>query len=156
MTITRRFEFDYGHRVLGHEGKCRFVHGHRGVVEVTLDAPQLDSLGRVMDFGKVKEVIGSWIDEFLDHNLILNPDDPIAHLDKDDPILGGKEPYLMYKGLMLKGWNPTAENLAIEIFHVVEKLLLQISNDVRVVAVRFWETPNSSATYKPTDIFSMP
>ena len=53
-TITKKLEFDYGHRVLGHEGKCRHLHGHRGVAEVTVYAPSLDNLGRVVDFGAIK------------------------------------------------------------------------------------------------------
>lgn len=62
MLIMRKFEFDYAHRVLGHESKCKHLHGHRGVAEVIVSSPGLDSLGRIIDFGIVKQRVGKWID----------------------------------------------------------------------------------------------
>ena len=70
-TITRRLEFDAGHRVFGHESKCATLHGHRYVVEVTAQAAKLDSVGRVIDFSVLKERIGAWLDEKWDHNVIV-------------------------------------------------------------------------------------
>ena len=57
IEITRRLEFDAGHRVLGHEGKCKNLHGHRYSAEITVTAPDLDGLGRVIDFGVIKEKV---------------------------------------------------------------------------------------------------
>ena len=54
-TCARRLEFDSGHRVLRHESKCRHVHGHRYVLELTCAAAQLDDLGRVIDFGVTRQ-----------------------------------------------------------------------------------------------------
>ena len=50
ITCTRRIQFCAGHRVMGHEGKCRNLHGHNYVVFVTAQADELDSVGRVIDF----------------------------------------------------------------------------------------------------------
>ncbi len=136
--ITKRFEFDYGHRVMGHGGKCKHLHGHRGVAEVTVRAPRLDELGMVVDFSLLKELVGGWIDANLDHNLLLNPRDPIlSHLN------GGEErkPYLMRNG------NPTAENIAEEVFHVAHGLLGP--RGLEVTGVRVWETPTCWADYSP-------
>ena len=86
LEITKKIEFDYGHRVLGHEGKCCYLHGHRGVAEVTVcavDDGGVDDLGRVVDFGVVKEVIGGWIDEKWDHNFLLHKDDPLCALHRE-------------------------------------------------------------------------
>src|SRR5262245_52482042 len=77
MLCTRKLEFDAGHRVLGHGGKCRHLHGHRYVAEVTCYAEELDKLGFVVDFSVIKTVVGDWIDENFDHNMILNPKDPL-------------------------------------------------------------------------------
>ena len=105
ITITRRLEFDYGHRVLGHEGKCRHLHGHRGAVEITVRGPRLDSIGRVIDFSEVKRLVGGWIDENWDHNLLLNPSDPLlSRLEFGD--VHGRRIYEMPLGN-----NPTAENM---------------------------------------------
>ena len=35
--ITRKLEFDAGHRVMNHESKCATCHGHRYVLEVTAE-----------------------------------------------------------------------------------------------------------------------
>lgn len=138
ISITRLFGFDYGHRVLGHEGKCASLHGHRGTAEVTCTADRLDSLGRVIDFSKIKELVGGWIDEHWDHTMILHCDDPLlSYSVKNDNVFGPKRPFDMGLG------NPTAENLA--------SLLLETANDllepygIRAVQVRFWETPNCFA-----------
>jgi 6-pyruvoyltetrahydropterin/6-carboxytetrahydropterin synthase len=36
IEITRKLEFDAGHRIPHHDGHCRHIHGHRYVIEVTL------------------------------------------------------------------------------------------------------------------------
>lgn len=152
--IMRRFEFDSAHRVLGHESKCRFLHGHRYVAEVFLDAPDLDRLGRVIDFGKVKEVVGSWIDGNWDHNALFHPEDPFIQIHqietypeheagdwgvvKRRELYGGREPYIMKYG------NPTAEQIAKELFEAAADRLAAVEgyDKVRVVRVVIWETPN--------------
>ena len=132
--ITRRMEFDAAHRVLGHEGKCRHLHGHRYVVEVAVRAPDLDPLGRVVDFSVLKERVGNWIDSRLDHNIILHKDDPLLPLLSME--VNGREPYVMQG-------NPTAENIAAEIYRAASEILLEL----RVVRVRVHETPNCWADH---------
>lgn len=153
-TITRKLEFDAGHRVLKHESRCKHLHGHRYVAEVTVTAPELDGLGRVIDFGVVKQLVGGWIDENWDHNLILHPADPLLHVltvirqdggqifedanGQVDAVLGGKEPFVMDS-------NPTAENMSRVLFQVAVELLLP--HDISVVQIRLYETPNCSAQF---------
>src|SRR5712671_4355896 len=105
ISCTRRFEFDAAHRVLGHKGNCRHLHGHRYSVEVTISVNELDALGMVIDFADLKELVGGWINKYLDHNILLNTDDLVLpHLIHEE-----RRPYLM-------GCNPTAENIAREIY----------------------------------------
>lgn len=142
VSITRRFTFDAGHRIFGHESKCKHLHGHTYHVELSVSSPELDSLGRVVDFGVLKTLVGSWIDSDLDHNLLLNSDDPIAPDNLDPfmvPILyNGKFPYLF------KGVNPTAENIAKEIYHASR---IMLPEHISVVSVVVHETPNCRACY---------
>jgi 6-pyruvoyltetrahydropterin/6-carboxytetrahydropterin synthase len=136
---TRRVEFDAGHRVLRHESKCRHIHGHRYVCEITVDAPDLDALGRVIDFGCLKTTIGGWVDQRWDHNLLLHPDDPLAKFDSQANIeymFGGKAPFVMPNG------NPTAENIAQVLYAVSAGLLRDVDEKLLVTAVRVYETPN--------------
>jgi 6-pyruvoyltetrahydropterin/6-carboxytetrahydropterin synthase len=129
--VTKEIYFCYGHRLLDYPGKCRNLHGHNGKAVVTLEAPALDKLGMVIDFTEIKRVIGAWIDEALDHRMILH---------RDDPAL----PELRRLGepVVVLDVNPTAENLAKLIFdHAV-------ANNLPVTEVTLWETETSFATYR--------
>lgn len=155
ISVSRLFAFDAAHRVLGHKGKCRHLHGHRWQVEVTLApsllAPDLDALGMVLDFAEIKARIGAWIEETFDHNILLHVSDPLAKLwqrgERADLGSGltvadlfgsGKQPCLL-------DCNPTAENLA-QLIHVRSRVLLH-GLPVAVQQVRVWETPNCAATH---------
>ena len=46
----RRFTFCAGHRLVGHEGKCRNLHGHNYTLEVYLTGQEQDEIGRILDF----------------------------------------------------------------------------------------------------------
>lgn len=144
VTITRIFGFDSGHRVLGHESKCAHLHGHRYTAEVTVAATELDSLGRVIDFSKVKEVVGGWIDEHWDHNMILHPNDPLRRLVCELPLLQADK-ITGAKPFFVLDCNPTAENLSRYLFRIARDLLDPY--DIAVVKIRLYETPNCWADY---------
>lgn len=149
-TITKRLEFDAAHRVLGHEGKCRHLHGHRYAAEITVTAPELDSLGRVIDFSVIKAVVGKWIDDNWDHNIILHKQDPLLvnmfhkgqhsdfkrewHHPSVKEIFGGRFPFILAK-------NPTAEIMARYLHDKASHLLMD--HKITVTNVRLYETPTS-------------
>ncbi len=137
VAITRRLEFDAGHRVLGHEGMCACIHGHRYVAEITVTAPALDQIDRVIDFGVIKKRVGEWINWRWDHNLLLNDQDPLWQLPNLVELNNGKVPFIF------KGENPTAEVIAKHLFGICESLLPELD----VVSVRIYETPNCWADY---------
>ena len=74
--VTREIDFCYGHRLLNYDGKCRHLHGHNGRAVIVLESPKLDDRGMVLDFTDIKRVVSRWIDETLDHRMILCRDDP--------------------------------------------------------------------------------
>lgn len=137
-TCTRRLEFDAAHRVERHGGKCRSLHGHRYVVEVTCTAPDLDEAGFVVDFGVVKEIVGRWVDEHLDHTTIYDEADTAMRALAESAAQMGLRPWYRLDG------PPTAENLARHLFDRAGELLV---GRVRVVHVRVYETPNCWADY---------
>jgi 6-pyruvoyltetrahydropterin/6-carboxytetrahydropterin synthase len=100
---------------------------------VTLQGPELDQLGMLWDFAKIKQTLGQWIDDHLDHKMILNRADPLV-----GPLQAGGEP------IFVMDENPTAENIARLIFRVARDLGLP------VVSVKLWETPDCSAIYEET------
>ena len=75
--VTREIDFCYGHRLLNYAGKCRYLHGHNGRAIITLEAARLDALGMVVDFSRIKQAIQGWIEEALDHKMLLHKDDPL-------------------------------------------------------------------------------
>src|SRR5437660_1132922 len=105
--VTREIRFCYGHRLLHYDGKCRHLHGHNGRAVIALAAPQLDTLGMVLDFSRLKRVVGGWIDEHLDHKMLLHRDDPALPLLRQQ----GEPVYVLDE-------NPTAENIAKLIYDV--------------------------------------
>ena len=128
--VAKDIHFCYGHRLLDYDGKCAHPHGHNGKAVIHLEASSLDKRGMVFDFGGVKDIVQRWVDEKLDHQMILRKDDPLVK------VLGGmKEPYFLMDG------NPTAENLAKLIYDFAKSKKLPIRK------VTFWETASSSATY---------
>lgn len=146
LYVTRDLEFDAGHRVLGHESKCANLHGHRYRVEVTVCGPELDTLGRVVDFSILKNIVGGWIDANWDHNMILHAADPMLYLSAgagrthNPTALCGRPPYVMSKDR-----NTTAEWLAVELCDMVGPLLPDMMHISQVVV---HETPNCRATYR--------
>lgn len=128
--VTRVINFCYGHRLLNYDGKCKNLHGHNGRVVITLEASKLDDRGMVLDFTDIKRVVSRWIDERLDHQMILHRDDPAI------PALQalGEPMYLL-------DVNPTAENIARLIYEFAR------GQGFPVTEVRLWETPNCYATY---------
>lgn len=128
--VSREIHFCYGHRLLNYRGKCRHLHGHNGKVVITFEVPDLDDRGMVVDFGEIKSVVSRWIDEHLDHRMILSRDDPAV------PVL--RE---MGEPMYLLDANPTAENIARLISDFVAE------QGFPVVEVRLWETPGCSAAY---------
>lgn len=130
--VSRQIDFSYGHRLVGYEGKCRHLHGHNAEVLITIEASDLDRQGMVLDFTEIKETVSRWVDDHLDHRMILHRDDPLAPLLQD-----AGEPMFLIDA------NPTAENIA--------RLISQYAADqgIPVVEVRFWETPRCFATYRP-------
>jgi 6-pyruvoyltetrahydropterin/6-carboxytetrahydropterin synthase len=128
--VTREIEFCYGHRLLNYDGKCKFLHGHNGRAVITLEAPELDDRGMVLDFGDIKRVVSRWIDDTLDHRMILCRQDPAV-------------PGLRQLGepIYLIDDNPTAENIAKLIFDFTA------SQGFPIVECRLWETPRCFATY---------
>jgi 6-pyruvoyltetrahydropterin/6-carboxytetrahydropterin synthase len=129
--VTKELHFCYGHRLLNYDGKCRHLHGHNGKVVVTLESADLDPLGMVVDFSIVKLVLGKWIDDHLDHRMLLHKDDPVI------PELRRQgEPFVTLDA------NPTAENIAKMIYTQA------VTQGLPVVEVTLWETENSYATYR--------
>ena len=129
--VSREISFCYGHRLLNYEGKCRHLHGHNARALITLEGQELDQTGMLVDFTEIKRHVQRWIDDNLDHNMLLWSEDPIL-------------PLLVERGerVFVMDCNPTAENIARLIFNQAA------SQNLPVVEVILWETEKCHATYR--------
>ena len=130
FSVTKRIDFCYGHRLLDYDGVCKHLHGHNAVAEIEVRADVLDNRNMVVDFGDIKRLVKAWIDEHLDHKMILRRDDPYVSV-----LQAQGEP------IYLLDSNPTAERMARLVYETCQQLGLPVSR------VTLWETPTSWATY---------
>ena len=153
-TVTRIFEFDAAHRVMNEKVKCFNLHGHRFKVEATFEYGSKGALGYAIDFKEIKRIVGAWIDEKLDHACILNPNDEQLIM-----LCRNYNWRLYIMGMGTFGdINPSAENLASELFYTIRQLFAEDNCGVRLVKIRLYETPNcwvetESIDYVGTDKF---
>jgi 6-pyruvoyltetrahydropterin/6-carboxytetrahydropterin synthase len=135
MTVVRRYAFCAGHRLWKHENCCAQIHGHNYLALFHATADHLDAVGRVVDFRVLKDRLGGWIDRHWDHGFICHKDDEEVRR-----ALAG----ICDQKLFLLDSNPTAENMALHLLHVVGPEQLA-GTGVHLVRVELWETENCCA-----------
>jgi 6-pyruvoyltetrahydropterin/6-carboxytetrahydropterin synthase len=139
MRITRRLEFDAGHRIPNHDSQCRHLHGHRYAIEITLSGRIIDSegaanQGMVMDFSEIKSIAQRALVDLWDHAFLVHAGDR-ALVDFLATLPG-------HKTVILKA-PPTAENLAVEAFRILDREYRDVyANQLQLARVRLYETPN--------------
>jgi 6-pyruvoyltetrahydropterin/6-carboxytetrahydropterin synthase len=110
--------FAAAHQVREHGGKCENLHGHTWKVQVFV-AGELNELGMVIDFQKIKEFFKNSLAEY-DHAFLNELTD-------------------------FKIENPTAENIAK---NLAGKIQRQIKNEkIKLTKITVWESPTTAATY---------
>ena len=131
--VSESLEFCYGHRLLRYKGKCAHLHGHNGRVEIELAAKDLNDQSMVADFSDIGRIVKEWIDQNLDHRMLLHKDDPLVPLLRkhDEPVF-------------VMETDPTAEAIAKVICDYA------LSRGLPVSTVRLWETGSSIASYSPS------
>lgn len=137
ITIKRKHHCCTGHRVVGQGGHCENLHGHDYYFEFVCTAPNLDSIGRIIDFSVMKEKLCSFIDDNWDHATLIWDQDPwLSPLTAINP-----------SGVVAVPFNPTAENMAKFLVEVVGPDQLK-STGVELIEVTIHETSKCSATYR--------
>jgi 6-pyruvoyltetrahydropterin/6-carboxytetrahydropterin synthase len=143
-TITRKFEFDAGHRIPNHNSQCKNIHGHRYVLELTLQGDIITSVdssdfGMIIDFGDIKSIINNELIQKWDHAFLV--------YEKDEIILHFLNSLPNHKTVVLD-CVPTAENLVYVAFMQANQALNKIyAGKICVVHAKLYETPNCWAEY---------
>jgi len=138
--ITRKGSFDSGHRVMNERMKCFNIHGHTYLYELEFEFNEMEEIGYAIDFKEIKRVGCQWIDDILDHGMILNPQDTkLIETTKDY----GTKMWLMSLSGKGQYCNPSVENIAKEVF-LAMMVLFQPYKNLRIHKVTIYETPNCS------------
>jgi 6-pyruvoyltetrahydropterin/6-carboxytetrahydropterin synthase len=139
QTITRKLEFDAGHRIPDHRSQCRNLHGHRYVLEITLQGEIVETegapdRGMVMDFADVKALAMEHLVNKWDHAFIVYA--------RDEVVRSFLEKMADHKTVVLDR-IPTVENLAAEAFRILSEVYNDhYGVDLKLKRVRLYETPN--------------
>ena len=139
MRITRRLEFDAGHRIPSHQSRCRHLHGHRYALEVTLSGSVIPLHGHaqqamVLDFGEVKGIAQRKLVDDWDHAFFV--------WRADRAVLEFLASIPDHRTVVVEA-PPTAEHLAQVAFTALDPAYRDVyGNGLRLARVRLYETPN--------------
>ena len=139
ISITRRLEFDAGHRLPNHESRCRNVHGHRYAIEITLTAAVIREAGAaddgmVMDFSDVKQIAREILVDAWDHAFLVY---------RGDTTMVNFLATLPDHKTVILDQVPTAENLVQIAFGILKDAYCdRFGHALRLTHVRLFETPN--------------
>ncbi|WP_220399694.1 6-carboxytetrahydropterin synthase [Filimonas effusa] len=140
--IERKGSFDAGHRIMNEKTKCFSIHGHTYLYDLIFEFGAMEQIGYAIDFKEIKRVGVQWIEDTLDHGVILNP--------KDVELIKAADATKSRRWLMsLNGegeyCNPSVENVAKELFLAIDALFLEYQ-DLRLHSIKLHETPNCATT----------
>jgi 6-pyruvoyltetrahydropterin/6-carboxytetrahydropterin synthase len=131
LTVTRRLTFNAAHRIhnpaLGDDenarlfGKCNSPnwHGHNYTLEVSVSGEPDPVSGYVIDLAALKQLVERTLLDHVDHH----------NLNLDVPEMAGT--------------NPTAENIILMFWRVLEPAL----RPRRLTRLKLWETENNYVEY---------
>jgi 6-pyruvoyltetrahydropterin/6-carboxytetrahydropterin synthase len=130
--VTRKSHFSASHRLYNPAwddvtnsrvfGKCNNLrgHGHNYEVEVTVGGDPAADTGMVIDLKRLADIVEAEVIEAVDHK----------HLNEDVDFL--------------RGVIPTAENIAIAFWKILEPKI----REGRIVSIRLFESDNNFVEYR--------
>ena len=141
IRITKEFDFEAAHALDGYNGKCKDIHGHSYHLEMTfIGKPKsevgLSDCGMVVDFGDIKKIVKTQILPLFDHRLILRKDTRFKEIES------------INERIRLVDYQPTCENMLIEIVEILKK---NEPKGARLVKGFLRETANSYAEWLHED-----
>ncbi|MCU6433442.1 6-carboxytetrahydropterin synthase QueD [Undibacterium sp. Jales W-56] len=139
LTITRKMEFDTGHRIPDHNSQCRNLHGHRYTLLITLTGDVVEKDGEsdngmIMDFGDIKALANQYLVDLWDHAFIV--------YEKDAAVRNFLESMPNHKTVVIDR-VPTVENLAKIAFDMLKDVYHdRYGRALSLTKVTLYETPN--------------
>ncbi|MCX6271006.1 MAG: 6-carboxytetrahydropterin synthase [Bacteroidetes bacterium] len=144
IRITKEFGFEMAHALKGHDGPCRFIHGHSYGLSVTITGiPEEDTsshkLGMVLDFSVLKKIVKENIIDIFDHALVLNRTSLLEEKDTSPEL---------FEKLLLVDYQPTSENLLLDF---VGRIQPHLHPGVCLYSMKIRETATSYAEWFAED-----
>lgn len=139
LTITRKLEFDAGHRIPDHKSQCRNLHGHRYTLEITLIGEVIreessSDQGMIMDFSDVKALAKQHLVDVWDHAFLVYA--------KDEKVRAFLQSLPEHKTVIIDS-IPTVENLAQTAFNILKPAYQdRYGTGLRLHKLVLHETPN--------------
>lgn len=155
FTASRYHDISCGHRVVGHENKCRHLHGHNYRIHFNCEAEEgctaTDSIGRVIDFGEIKQKLCMWLEDNWDHKFLAWTGDTLMRsllfASERSEAVSQLDDETFCDSVVFLSFNPTAENMARFLVDVVGPAQL-LGTGIQLVSVSIEETRKCSASYE--------
>jgi 6-pyruvoyltetrahydropterin/6-carboxytetrahydropterin synthase len=143
--VDIRHNVEMAHRLLGDRApeKCRSIHGHSWWVTLRLEGPSLDGRDMLVEFGALKRAWRGWLDDHLDHHLVVHENDPLARW------LADHEPWHRLRRVP---FSPTTERLAAWMAERAREVVASVTAGgvpCHVVEVHLQETAVNAARWRP-------
>ncbi|HEY9343426.1 MAG TPA: 6-carboxytetrahydropterin synthase [Hanamia sp.] len=138
ITITKIFRFEMAHAIFGYTGKCKNIHGHSYILQVTVTKSTssdgfITGPGFIMDFKELKKIVNEKIIKELDHRLILS-----GEYLKLNPAFESAENIFKWK------IEPSAENILI---YIKEQIEMALPEEIKLIKLQLYETADSYAEW---------
>lgn len=139
LTITRKLEFDAGHRIPDHKSQCRNLHGHRYTLHITLTGDVVQGEGQsdngmIMDFSDVKALAKLHLVDVWDHAFLVYRNDRVVREFLDS--------LPDHKTVVLDS-VPTVENLAQAAYSILKAVYeTHYGRGLTLAGITLYETPN--------------
>jgi len=142
IRITKEFQFEMAHALLGYDGPCKNIHGHSYKLKVTVKGEVKEGTsdsdeGMVIDFGIIKDIVNELIVHPYDHSLVLNEKMKIE-----------EEQFEFMNKLIIVPFQPTCEKLLV---HYADLIQSKLPSNIQLHSLFLRETPNSYAEWFAED-----
>ena len=142
VRITKKFRYEGAHTLIGYDGKCRHLHGHSYLMDVTVKGhPSTRSddpkKGMILDFKLLKSLVERTLIDRFDHALVLPEGAPLA-----DEIRAA------YDNVISLPFQPTSENM---VTYFAEELMKVFPEGIELFSIRLYETESSYVEWFASD-----
>lgn len=142
IRITKEFQFEMAHALVGYDGPCKNIHGHSYKLKVTVKGEVKEGTadsdeGMVVDFGIIKDIVNDLIIHPFDHSLVLNEKMEVE-----------ESQFKFMNKLIILPFQPTCEKLLV---HYADLIRPQLPSNIKLYSLFLRETPNSYAEWFSDD-----